>query len=201
MIVALTGRSGCGKTAVAEMLRQKGYSVLDADKVAAEVLVHEPACVQELAAQFGKSVLDENGAINKRELSKIAFSSAQNTLLLTQITHPYIIKRLLAAATKLEQQGEKLVFVDGAVIIGHEFEKYCKKIVVVACKNSQQVARIMERDGITAAAAKARLKKQLSMAAMKRKAHLVINNDATPYMLQDRVNRALKIFESWAHEA
>ncbi len=179
VVVALTGRSGCGKSTVAEYFRAAGHPVLDADKVAAAIMVEYPACVQELAEAFGADILDEEGNLLRRKLADRAFAAPEGQKTLTGITHPYIIRSLLEKIAAEAARGARLIFVDGAVIVGEAFEKYCEKIVVVDAPEEQQVKRLCARDAITPEQARRRIGAQLSRDRLNAAADAVICNDST----------------------
>ncbi len=116
--VAITGRSGCGKSTVAEYYRSRGFSVLDGDAVAREVTQPGSPCLPKLAKAFGADILDEGGALRRGVLAQRAFATKGDARRLTDITHPEIVRRLLAGVAQARAVGAKLVFVDGAVIVG-----------------------------------------------------------------------------------
>ena len=191
-VIALTGQSGCGKSTVALRVREQGWPVLDADRVAASVLAENAACVAELAAAFGTDILDENGALRRRLLADRAFTMPGGQQLLTKITHPYIIRTLL---DKIEQEaaaGASCVFVDGAVIVGEPFEAYCDEVLVVDAPRRQQIERLCARDGITPQQAQHRLNAQPSKKRLAAAACAVIRNDADKQTLLRRADAVLK---------
>lgn len=190
-VVALTGQSGCGKSTVAEYYRSQGYTVLDADRVAAWVLTQDPACLQALCEAFGQDIVDEQGVLRRRLLADRAFSAPEGQKKLTAITHPYIIRTLLEKLTQASQKGETLVFVDGAVIVGESFEAHCDKIVVVDAPLEQQVERLCSRDNITPQQAKLRISAQLPKTALYQAADAVVLNDGATQQLLERAQKVL----------
>ena len=192
VVVALTGRSGCGKSTVAKYFRAEGYPVLDADRVAAAIMTEYPSCVQELAAAFGADILDEQGALLRRKLADRAFATPEGQKLLTGITHPYIIRSLLEKILTEAQRGAKLIFVDGAVIVGEPFEVFCDKIVVVDAPEELQVARLCARDGITKEQARRRIGAQLPRERLNAAADAVICNDHTPEHMLRQAKQVLQ---------
>ena len=172
IIVALTGQSGSGKSSLGRYFAGQGYTVIDCDKVAAEVH-SDKECQNALRSAFGDDAV-KNGVVDKSVLSQKAFSSPENLKKLTDITHPFIIKNILATIDEAVQSGEKLVIVDGAVIIGHDFEKYCDKFIVVTCDKEKQYRRLMARDNITLEKAQNRIAKQTPLEVMLGKADFVV---------------------------
>ena len=174
-IVAITGQSGCGKSTLSAFYSSRGYNVVDCDVVAKDIRTF-PECQQQLAEHFGVDIIFE-GQIDTKLLSQRAFASAENLQKLTDITHPFIVAEILRQANEAFDKGAKLVFVDGAVIIGHSFEKYCDKFIIVVAELETQCARLMKRDNITFEQAQTRILKQTPYSDMLKKADYVINNN------------------------
>lgn len=194
-IIGFTGRSGSGKTTACRYLAEKGAAVIDCDEIAHNVLVDSPECREKVAARFGQDIKDENGQINRARLAARAFETPQTAKELTDITHPYIIKNILDRAREYEKSGRAYVYVDGAVIIGCEFEKYCDKIAVVAADEEESIKRLEKRDKLSAQRLKERLSKQLSLRQMTAVADYVIQNNGdldALYRDTERVDNIIK---------
>ena len=175
LIVAITGQSGCGKSTLSAYYASKGFTVIDCDEVAAGV--HKNVdCLVELQAEFGTDIVS-GGMLDKKLLVRRAFATPEKLQRLTDITHPYIIKEILSQADTAFKKGDKYVFVDGAVIIGHRVEKHCNKFIVVVVDFEKQCQRLMKRDAITYEQAQTRALKQTPYSDMLKKADYVINNN------------------------
>lgn len=172
-----------------------GYIVIDCDVIAAGIHADND-CKKKLIEYFGEQI-SLNGSIDKTELSKRAFSSPEKLEALTNITHPFIIKKILSIIDSAFKNGEKIVFVDGAVIIGYSFEKYCDKIIVVVSPKEEQYKRLMARDNITLQQAENRICKQTKVSEMLKKADFIVNNNSTEESLSkqaiDIVNQLTNI--------
>lgn len=191
-IIGLTGRSGSGKSTVAAFYRGMGYPVEDGDQVARQVLEPGSACLPLLAQRFGADILDGAGNLRRRLLARRAYSSPEGTQALVEITHPEIVRRLLAAAARAEKSGAELFFVDGAVIVGAPFERYCQGIVLVSTPEADCVRRICSRDGLPREEALARLAAQLPEERLRSAASLEIRNDGGEAALLERAAAALE---------
>ncbi len=197
-VFGLTGRSGSGKGAVADVFRQYGVPVIDSDEVAKEA-VEIPACKEELSARFGADIY-KNGKLDRPLLAARAFSSEEATKSLTAITHKYIVALLLEKLSKLEKQGRGYAVVDGSTIIDGPFMAHVDKLLVVDTTEKLRLARIMKRDGITESAAKQRLARQPSDAEFRKAADYVIPNSGTLEQLQTESKKALEKMEEWTIE-
>ena len=190
--VAITGRSGSGKSTVAAYFAAEGYSVLDADSVARQVTQKGSPCLVQLAKAFGADILDADGALLRKELAARAFSSPENTKKLTDITHPAIVAQLLEGVQQAKNAGASLVFVDGAVIVGGAFEPYCDKFIVVISPVQDALSRIVLRDGISKQAARDRLSAQLPEQDLLAKADFILENTTTPQALREKAQAVLR---------
>lgn len=191
-VVAITGRSGSGKSTVSTYYTQLGYPVLDGDAVAREITEIGQPCLAQLAQAFGADILDETGALLRRELAARAFATEDSARLLTRITHPAITAHLLHSIAGAAERGAALVFVDGAVIVGADFEPYCDAIVVVDAPEREAILRIMLRDGISKQAVRNRLAAQLSRQQLLDAADEVIHNEGSKQALLSQADVVLQ---------
>lgn len=189
---AITGRSGCGKSTVAEYYRSRGFSVLDGDAVAREVTQPGSPCLPELAKAFGADILDEGGALRRGVLAQRAFATKGDARRLTDITHPEIVRRLLAGVAQARAVGAKLVFVDGAVIVGAPFEPFCDAVIVVRAPQQVLEQRIMRRDGISRQAAQARLASQPAQERLDAAATFLLDNTGSEQALRAQARAVLE---------
>lgn len=97
------------------------------------------------------------------------------------------------------QAGEKLFFVDGAVIVGTPFQKRCSHLVLVAAPYETSVQRICARDGIAPKMARRRLDAQLPENVLRAAADFVIENDGTLQQMQQRCNALLTALRKEAY--
>ncbi len=198
--VAITGRSGCGKSSVTAYYVSLGYPVADADAIARQVLEPGSSCLPELCRLFGRDILDENGVLRRRLLADRAFATAQGTKALNDITHPEITRRLLLAKHQATESGAALFFADGAVILGSAFEKECDAVLLVAAPLESSVQRICQRDGISPEMARRRLDAQPSEAWLRTRADYVLENDADLPTLRQRADAALIFLQNGGRE-
>ena len=194
LIVALTGQSGVGKSSLAKFFANNGVPVVDCDEIAKDI--HSDVdCQLQLCEYFGADIL--NGAvIDKQQLAKKAFSSPENLQKLTDITHPFIINKILSETDKYFENGNNIVIVDGAVIIGHDFEKYCDKFIVILCNRERQYDRLIKRDDISLQQAQNRISKQTKLEILLNKADYLVYNNTTLEELYNQGEYILKSLKS-----
>ena len=124
-------------------------------------------------------------------LADRAFATPEGTRALTRITHPEIVRRILAWAEERRAAGESLCLVDGAVIVGGLLQPHCKPLVVVTAPRQASIARICARDGITPEQAARRLDAQLPEEALLAAADYHLRNDGSPADLYAQAARVL----------
>lgn len=198
--IAITGRSGCGKSSVTAYYVSLGYPVADADAIARQVMEPGSPCLVPLCRLFGEDILDENGVLRRRLLADRAFATPEGTQALTKITHPEITHRLLLAKQQAAQSGAELFFADGAVILGSAFEAECDRVLLVAAPLETSVQRICQRDGISPEMARRRLDAQPSEAWLRAKADYILENDADLPTLRQRADTILKQLQNGGRE-
>lgn len=191
MLIGLTGNMAAGKSTVADALRERGFTVIDADGIAHELL-RERAVVIKLSELFGSDILDKNGGIDRARLASAAFSSEENTKKLNLATHPLILTRMLRLAGEAERAFPgKPVFCDVPLLFETRFDMFCDMTLVVASDDETRYKRIELRDGLTREQAKLRINRQMPQDEKIRRADIVIMNDGAIGELYEKVDAAL----------
>lgn len=191
--IGLTGRSGSGKTTVAKHYAKLGYPVADGDEISRQIMGRGSPAVAQLADAFGKDILDETGALNRRALGRQVYLSPTGNQTLIDITHPYIIRSMLKKAKEAETAGTPLFFMDGAMIVGYALERWCDRLIVVAADDSTALQRITLRDNVPQEDATARLAAQTPNAVLKKAADYWIENNGTLDMLIQKADEVLQL--------
>ena len=172
--VALTGGIASGKTTVANMFRRRGATLIDTDVIARDMVEPGTSGLEQVVAQFGSNVVDDDGRLDRPELRKIVFSDEKKRLLLEQILHPLI-------RTETERQMRTL---DGPyqliivpLLVESPLKDHADRILVVDCSEERQLQRLLARDIETEAQARRMIAAQSSREERLALADDVINND------------------------
>lgn len=173
MIIGITGSIACGKSTVSDYLINKGYVVIDADKIGHEALMSEPV-KQKLISEFGDTIL-QNNEINRRKLGELVFGNNDNLILLNSIVHPEIRNRILEEQEK--NKDKEFIFVDVALLFEAKFDDLVDKTIVVYVDESTQLTRLMRRNLISKEEALSRIKSQMSPMEKAKLGDFVINNN------------------------
>lgn len=196
--LAITGRSGCGKSTVTQRFAAQGIPCADADRIAREILLPGSPCLAQLADAFGADILT-GGVLDRHLLADRAFATPEGTRRLSAITHPAIISTVLARRDAAAQAGAWLFLIDAAVVIGSALETEYDRLLVVTAPFETSVARICARDGILPEMAARRLNAQIPEQTLLEKADYVIRNDSTREALADRADALIDMLRKEHH--
>jgi len=161
--LGLTGGIASGKSAVAAMLRELGFSVLDADSLAHKLIEPGQPAHGEVLAEFGPSIADASGRIDRVKLGAIVFNDRAKLDRLNAIVHPRVAEVIARQFDDWERSGVRdAAFVEAALIIESGIHKKLDGLVVAWCTPEQQLARLIAR-GHSEAEARRRIAAQLPL--------------------------------------
>jgi len=174
--VALTGGIATGKSYCLARFATHGVPTIDADILARDAVAAGTPGLAAVAARFGPGVLAADGTLDRPALGRIVFADAKARAALEAILHPDVYRRIrewfanLPAGTRVAIADIPLVFETGH---NHDFDE----VVVAACHPEEQVRRVMARDRLSDADARARLAAQWPIEEKVRRANRVIWTD------------------------
>ena len=157
---ALTGGIATGKSYVRKQLASRGVPTLDADAIVHELLGPGTAVTVAVLDRFGPSVARADGAVDRGELGRIVFADDEARAALEAIVHPAVYERIGAWLAGQAESGALLAVADIPLLFETGREGEFDAVVVVACDPGLQVQRLMGRDGLPEAVARARLAAQ-----------------------------------------
>jgi dephospho-CoA kinase len=162
--LGLTGGIASGKSAVAAMLRNRGFEVLDADSMARELIEPGQAAYEEVLRKFGPAILDPNsstGQIDRKKLAAVVFGDRAKLDRLNSIVHPRVQETILRQFEEWACEGDiGVAFVEAALLVEAGYPKYLDGLVVTWCKPEQQLERLRAR-GLSEEEARGRIAAQL----------------------------------------
>lgn len=188
-IIGLTGGSGTGKGTFAALLREKGAGWVDADAVYRTLCAENREMLRELDTAFG-GVLDENGALNRPKLASIVFADPEKLKQLNTITVPYI--RAASLKAMRAQSDCPFVLYDAPTLFEVGADDLCDRIIGVLAETETRVQRIMARDGLDEAAARARIGAQPDADFYRARCDYIVENNGG---IADLQRQADAIFE------
>ncbi len=168
--VVLTGGIATGKSTVANIFREFGFKIIDADKIAHETLQKSQDKVIEL---FGKEYVVD-GEVDRKALGRLIFANKEEKLKLENLLHPLIFSEIEKQSKELDRE-KKPYLVD--IPLFFETNRYpIKKSIVVYIPKELQLKRLMNRDGVTKDEALQRINSQLPIDKKKQLATYIIDN-------------------------
>ena len=191
--VALTGGIATGKSHVRAQFEQRGVPTIDADTLAREVVAADTPGLEAVVRRFGKSVLDETGALDRKKLASIVFSDPVARRDLEAIVHPAVRDAIDAWFAALGDKPPGFAIADIPLLYETGRHREFAAVIVTACEPATQINRIMSRDGSTEAEARARIAAQLPIAEKASRADYVINTDAS---FEETNSQVLRVYEA-----
>lgn len=174
--VGLTGGYATGKSFVAAELERLGCIVIYADQLGHTVLLPVGEAYAPTLDIFGPGILASDGKIDRRKLATIVFSSPELLARLTALVHPAVFRleeQMLAQIAANSPQA--IVVIEAAILIESGRASIFDRLILTVCDEEIQIARGMERDGITREGALSRMARQMPLEEKKNFAHYIIN--------------------------
>lgn len=177
LIAGLTGGIASGKSTVSAFLAEAGAVIVDADKIAREVVQKNKPAWRRIVDVFGAGILQPDGEINRTLLGDIIFGDPARKQLLNRIVHPEVMAETAARLAEIEKNHpDAVVILDVPLLIEAGMDAGLSDIIVVYVPEAVQVRRLMERDGLSRDRAMARIRSQMPIEEKKERATIVIDN-------------------------
>lgn len=162
VVVGLTGQTGAGKSTVSRVFVENGYMLIDADRIAREVVEVGKPCLSELFDYFGDEIRNPDNSLNRKALADIVFTNKDKLESLNSISHPFITEEIFKQINSHILAGEKMILLDAPTLFESRAADFCDLIISVVADPDKRCQRIMQRDSITEEAALNRMNSQLS---------------------------------------
>ncbi len=176
-LIGLTGGLATGKSLVSSMLADLGGRLIDCDVLAREVTGKGSEGLEKVAAEFGETVIREDGTLNRKELASIVFSNPAKLRTLEGILHP-IIERLVVSRSEemLSKDKDAIVVVDAALLFESGLSRRMDRNIVVVCESKEQKLRAGKRGGLSGDQIESRIKAQWPLSKKSEMADYIIDN-------------------------
>jgi dephospho-CoA kinase len=182
--VGLTGGIGSGKSTVAALLAEHGAVVVEADRLAREVLASGTPGLARVVRRFGSDVLARDGALDRAALAARVFDDDSARADLNEIVHPLVAAR---SEELMRAAGDAIVVYDVPLLVETGRQREFDVVVSVVAPLQARLARLAQR-GLPAEQARSRIAAQASDAERAAASWATLDNDATPAELAERVD-------------
>jgi len=190
--IGITGGIGSGKSVVTKLLRRKGYTVLDADEVAREAAAPGEPSMLRLSEEIGDDIFLEDGNLDRKKLAKLMFSEPMVLMIVNEIFHSDIRRRIEEKAAKAAERGESIMFISAPLLFESEADWMTDEIWLVTADEDVSLERVMKRDGMPEEDVRARMNSQMPEEEKRKRADTVFENNGTVPELLEKVEKALR---------
>lgn len=178
--VGLTGGLASGKSFVGDVLAEMGCLVVKADDIGHRVLEPEGEAYHEVIEEFGRGMLDRNDSIDRRVLAGHVFGQPERLAKLNALVHPPVrarIEKLVAEFAGREPDG--IAVIEAAILIETGSYRGYDRLILVVCREEQQIERAMARDHLKRDEVVDRLRRQMPLAEKVKYADYVVDTSGT----------------------
>ncbi|MEU5865817.1 MULTISPECIES: dephospho-CoA kinase [unclassified Nonomuraea] len=184
--IGLTGGIGSGKSEVSRRLAARGAVVVDADKIAREVVEPGTVGLARVVAAFGEGVLHPDGSLNRERLGSVVFADPDRLAALNAIVHPLVGERV--AELQGQAADDAILVYDVPLLVENKLAPMYDLVIVVDAADEVRIRRLAEHRGMAEADAKARIAAQVDREQRLAAADLVIPNEGSLDDLEARVD-------------
>jgi dephospho-CoA kinase len=176
-LAGLTGGIATGKTTVANLFREKGIYIIDADLIAREVVKKGMPAWRMIKEEFGDEILREDGELDRKKLGSIVFSSKEKIQKLNSIVHPFVRERMMEEIERAISM-EKNILLDIPLLFENGIHQWLRPVILVYAPLEVQIERLMKRDGLSREECEKRIRAQMPIEEKKKLADYIIDNSS-----------------------
>lgn len=191
-LVGLTGGIGSGKSTVAELLAERSAEVIDADRIARQVVEPGTDGLTEVVDRFGEQVLTDDGRLDRQAVADIVFADDDARADLNAIIHPRVRRRIaerLAAVAEEEGERNRIVVLDVPLLVEGGSDHGYQDVIVVTAPEEVRVQRLVDERDMDPDDVRARIASQASEEERLSVATHVIDNSGTLEELEEQVRQ------------
>ncbi|XP_008994891.1 bifunctional coenzyme A synthase isoform X1 [Callithrix jacchus] len=194
-VIGLTGISGSGKSSIAQRLKGLGAFIIDSDHLGHRAYAPGGPAYQPVVEAFGTDILHKDGIINRKVLGSRVFGNKKQLKILTDIMWPIIAKLAREEMDRAVTEGKHVCVIDAAMLLEAGWQNLVHEVWTVVIPETEAVRRIVERDGLSDAAAQSRLQSQMSGQQLVEQSHVVLSTLWEPHITQRQVEKAWALLQ------
>ncbi|WP_099301475.1 dephospho-CoA kinase [Bacillus sp. Marseille-P3800] len=192
MNIGLTGGIASGKSFVSTYLSEKGLPIIDADKIARQVVEPGTPALEQIVNQFGEKILQTDGHLDRKALGSIVFASEEKRNQLNRIVHPAVREKMLHDAAAYKEEGYDTIIFDIPLLVESHLFHLVDQVWIVYVDEETQLTRLMERDGSTREEALQRIRAQIPLDQKIQYGDQVIKNSGTKQETVQQIDQLLR---------
>ncbi len=187
LLVGLTGNIGSGKSTVAQMLSERGATIIDADVLARRAVETGTAAYDKIVARWGPEILAPDGNIDRAALRRIVFADHEQLEELNQIVHPEVERLRARLVEQARKRGDRIVICDIPLLFERRMTDRFDRIILVDSHRTVRLERLVAERGLREAEAMEMIAAQMPAELKRPGADFVIDNDGTLTQLERKV--------------
>ncbi|MEK3991437.1 MULTISPECIES: dephospho-CoA kinase [Robertmurraya] len=194
LVVGLTGGIASGKSTVANMFKEMGIEVIDADIEARKAVEIGEVAYEQIVTYFGEDVLNDDHTINRSRLGEIIFNDSAKRQKLNEIVHPDVRRRMNEKKEAAISRGDQVVVLDIPLLFESGLKHMVDVVLLVYVEKDVQLQRLMERNQLTKQEALARIQSQMPIEDKRKLADKVINNNGS---IDNTKKQLIELLADW----
>jgi dephospho-CoA kinase len=176
--IGLTGGIGSGKSTLGQMLQERGYPLINADEISHALTAAQGAAIEPIRERFGPEFIAADGALDRARMRQLVFNDVAAKQRLQAVLHPLILAGIQNAEATVKDKGNSLVVIDIPLLVeSAHWRAVLQQVIVVDCAEETQVARVMQRNKLSAAEVRQIMANQVSRARRLAAADIVVFNN------------------------
>ena len=192
--VGLTGGLACGKTFVGQALVALGCHLIEADQLGHEVLLPGGEAYADVVREFGRGILNADGAIDRKRLAAEVFDKPDRLAALNRLVHPHVFARERKLIDRYaESDPHGIVVVEAAILIETGNYRNFDRLILVECDEAQQIDRAIKRDHTDREEVESRLRRQMPLAEKRKFAQYVIDTSGSK---EETLRRVREVYDA-----
>ncbi|AEP01704.1 MAG: dephospho-CoA kinase [Weizmannia coagulans] len=193
-IIGLTGGIASGKSTVSNMLKTKGFTIVDADIAARKVVEPGELAYEQIIEAFGEGILLQDLTLDRKKLGALIFADEALRMKLNSIVHPAVRAWMTREKDRAIENGKKTVFLDIPLLFESRLTYMVERTILVYVDEETQLKRLMTRNGLSEKEAQMRIRAQMPLSEKKALADAVLDNNGS---LEETKQQLEKIVSDW----
>jgi dephospho-CoA kinase len=187
LVVGLTGNIGSGKSTVAQMLSERGATIIDADVLARRAVEAGTAAYEKIVSRWGAEIVAPDGQLDRAALRRVVFADHEQLEELNQIVHPEVERLRNRLVEQARKRGDRVVVCDIPLLFERHMTDRVDRIILVDAHRAIRLERLVKDRGLQETEAMDMIAAQMPAELKRARADYVVDNDGTLTQLERKV--------------